>query len=266
MSQSNKLNEIVSYNQTAWDKQVDAGNEWTKPVSSEEIAAAQEGDWEIILTPSRVVPREWFGDFQAKDVLCLASGGGQQGPILAAAGANVTVFDNSPKQLEQDTLVAERDGLELKIVQGDMRDLSMFADSSFDLIVNPVSNCFCPELQPVWNECFRVLKTGGSLLSGYNNPAVYIFDIDKLDKGEFEVKHSLPYSDVESFTDAKLARYKEQGWPLEFSHSYESQLSGQIQAGFAITGFYEDYWREDRIDTPLNKHMPSFFANKATKF
>jgi len=30
---------------------------------------------------------------------CLASGGGQQGPVLAAAGAHVTVFDNSPRQL-----------------------------------------------------------------------------------------------------------------------------------------------------------------------
>ena len=136
MSQADKLNEIVSYNQDAWDKQVDAGNEWTKPVSSEDIAAAQEGDWEIILTPAKAVPREWFGDLKGKDVLCLASGGGQQGPILAAAGANITVFDNSPKQLEQDVMVAERDGLELKTVHGDMRDLSAFSDGSFDLIAD----------------------------------------------------------------------------------------------------------------------------------
>jgi 2-polyprenyl-3-methyl-5-hydroxy-6-metoxy-1,4-benzoquinol methylase len=70
-------------------------------------------------------------------VLCLASGGGQQGPILAAAGARVTVFDNSPQQLAQDRFVARREGLTLETVEGDMRDLSVFADVSFDLIVHP---------------------------------------------------------------------------------------------------------------------------------
>ncbi|MET0423076.1 MAG: class I SAM-dependent methyltransferase, partial [Actinoplanes sp.] len=69
------------------------------------------------------------------DVLCLASGGGQQGPTLAAAGARVTVLDNSPRQLEQDELVARRDDVPLRTMLGDMRGLSAFADSSFDLVV-----------------------------------------------------------------------------------------------------------------------------------
>ncbi len=104
------------------------------------------------------------------DILCLASGGGQQAPILAAAGANVTVFDNSPAQLRQDALVAQREGLPLRTVQGDMRDLSAFGDDSFDLIFHPVSNIFVPEVRPVWRECYRVVRPGGVLLMGTLNP------------------------------------------------------------------------------------------------
>lgn len=152
----------VAHNRTAWDRQVEQGNEWSRPVSSETIARARAGDWSVVLIGYQPVDRSWFPtDLAGTDVLCLASGGGQQGPTLAAAGARVTVFDNSPRQLEQDESVARRDGLELRTVLGDMRDLSAFPDSSFDLVFHPVSNLFVPELAPVWRECFRVLRPGG---------------------------------------------------------------------------------------------------------
>ena len=131
--------DIRDYNRTAWNSEVAKKNEWTVPVTSEAIARAREGDWSVVLTPEAPVPRDWFGDLTGAKVLGLASGGGQQGPILAAAGADVTVFDNSPAQLGQDQLVAERDGLSIETVEGDMRDLSRFADNSFDLIFHPVS-------------------------------------------------------------------------------------------------------------------------------
>jgi 2-polyprenyl-3-methyl-5-hydroxy-6-metoxy-1,4-benzoquinol methylase len=134
---------LISHNSAAWDKWVEEGDRWTTPVSAAEIAAAREGEWAIYLTEEKPTPRDWFpADLRGVDVLCLASGGGQQGPILAAAGANVTVFDNSPAQLRQDELVARREGLSIRTVQGDMRDLSAFADGSFDLIFHPVSNIF----------------------------------------------------------------------------------------------------------------------------
>jgi hypothetical protein len=107
--------DVRSYNREAWNRQVAGGqNQWTKPVGPEVTAAAAKGDWQIVLTPQKPVPRTWFGPaFPNLDILCLASGGGQQGPVLAAAGARVTVFDNSPAQLAQDRMVADRDGLTL---------------------------------------------------------------------------------------------------------------------------------------------------------
>jgi len=117
---------IRDYNRAAWDREVERGSQWTVPVSKEVIAAARQGQWEIVLTPTKPVPRDWFPDLEGLDVLCLASGGGQQAPILAAVGANVTVLDNSPKQLEQDRIVADRDSLTITTIEGDMANLTMF--------------------------------------------------------------------------------------------------------------------------------------------
>jgi SAM-dependent methyltransferase len=253
--------DIRAYNRLAWDREVKRGNQWTVPVSREAIAAARQGQWEIVLTPTKPVPRAWFPDLEGLEVLCLASGGGQQAPILAATGARVTVLDNSPQQLAQDRMVAERDGLTIATVEGDMADLSMFADHSFALVVHPVSNVFVPDVRPVWAEAFRVLRPGGTLLSGFTNPVVYIFDQDLVERGVFEVKYALPYSDLSSLTKEERQRYIDQEEPLEFGHTLEDQIGGQLDAGFVITGFFEDY----APDEPLSNYMPTFIATRAVK-
>lgn len=155
--------ELYRYNRYAWDKAVEHRSQWTIPVSTEQIAAARRGVWEIVLTPTKAVPRVWFPPLTDAAVLCLASGGGQQGPILAAAGATVTVLDASPQQLAQDRYVANRETMDLTTLEGDMADLSAFADATFDLIVHPCSNLFAPDVRVVWRECARVLKAGGVL-------------------------------------------------------------------------------------------------------
>jgi SAM-dependent methyltransferase len=213
-----------------------------------------------VLTPTIPVPLDWFPPLKAAEVLCLASGGGQQGPVLAAAGANVTVFDNSPAQLAQDRLVAERDSLEITTVMGDMADLSTFHDGTFDLIVHPCSNCFVPDVRPVWREAFRVLKRGGVLLAGFLNGFSYVFDEEALERGEFKVLHSLPYSD-EKAGESKLSKLIEKQQPLEFGHTLSDQIGGQLVAGFLLHSLYEDIAPED----PLSRHMPLFAATRAVK-
>jgi SAM-dependent methyltransferase len=254
--------DVPGYNREAWDRQVEDGNQWTVPVGPEVIEAARQGQWEVLLTDQKYVPREWFPEMAGADVLCLASGGGQQAPTFAAAGASVTVLDNSPRQLAQDRFVAEREALDLETAQGDMRDLSAFANESFDLVFQPVSNLFVPEVGPVWNEAIRVLRSGGVLLAGFLNPVVYIFDLELADDtGEVRVRYSLPYSDATSRTEEELGRQMERGEPLEFSHTLEEQIGGQIEAGFLISGFYEDRHRDD----PIAAFMPTFVATRAIK-
>lgn len=252
--------DVESYNREAWNKQVAEGNPWSIPVTSEQIAAARQGEWSVVLTATKPVPRDWFPDLKGCDVLCLASGGGQQGPILAAAGANVTVFDNSPAQLARDKEVSEREGLNITTVQGDMKDLSGFADQSFDLVFHPVSNLFAPSVLPVWREAYRVLRKGGLLLVGFMNPDVYIFQMDKAEAGEFEVKYPLPYSDLESLSEEDRQNYLTIGWPLEFSHTMDEQIGGQLAAGFVITGFYQD---TDPV--PIGRFIPRYYTTRALK-
>jgi SAM-dependent methyltransferase len=253
----------VAHNRRAWDLLVDTGNEWSRPVAPDVIAKARAGEWSVVLIGYAPVDREWFpADLSGCDVLCLASGGGQQGPVLAAAGARVTVFDNSPRQLAQDELVAQRDGLSLRTVLGDARDLSAFNDGSFDLVFHPVSNLFIPELAPVWRECHRVLRAGGTLLSGFVNPDVFLFDAHALEeRGELVVRHRLPYSDLTHLDPSE----REQRWgadaPVEYSHTLTDQIGGQLAAGFVLTGFAEAPHHSDATAGWL----PGYFATRAVK-
>jgi len=257
--------DIRAFNRRAWERQVEMGNRWTVPVSPEAVADARRGKWHILLTPSRPVPPDWFPPLVGCDVLCLASGGGQQGPILAAAGANVTVFDNSPRQLDQDRMVAEREGLAITTIEGDMADLSELRNEAFDLIVHPVSNTFVPTVHPVWREAYRVLKPGGTLLAGFTNPALYLFDWELGERtGVWQVRYALPYSDVDVLSEEEKAAREAEGSPYEFSHTLDDQIGGQLVAGFVLVGFYED--RHENLDEePLDRYLNTFMATRALK-
>lgn len=257
--------DIRAYNKEAWDRQVANGNPYTRPVSHEAIEAARSGRWSVVLTDAKPVPAAWFPSLAGLDVLGLACGGGQQCPIFAAAGARVTVFDNSPAQLSRDREVAHREGLALRTVEGDMADLSVFADESFDVVFHPVSNVFAASVRPVYAEAARVLRRGGILMAGFMNPDVYIFDREAIDRrGVLKVKYGLPYSDAEHLPTDELARMIEQGWPLEHSHSLEDQIGGQCEAGLVITAFYEDRYTPESGDIP-SRFMPCFYATRAVK-
>ncbi|MBC7931637.1 MAG: class I SAM-dependent methyltransferase [Rubrivivax sp.] len=253
---------IREHNRRAWDAEVERGNEWTVPVSRQRIEDARQGRWSIRLSEQKPAPREWFPEeLRGLEVLCLASGGGQQAPIISAMGARVTVLDNSPGQLAQDRAVAEREKLDLKTVEGDMADLSVFADESFDLIYHPVSNLFVPAVRPVWHEAFRVLRRGGVMLAGFLNPAFYIFDQELAERGILEVKHALPYSDTDSLSETERARRVAEREVFEFSHTLTDLIGGQLDAGFLLTGLYEDHHR-----TQLQaKYMPTYIATRAIK-
>lgn len=256
---------VVDHNSIAWDNQVkQARSPWVVPVDETVIANARAGVLELLLTPTRFVPRAWFGAVKGAKVLCLASGGGQQVPTLAAAGADVVSFDNSAQQLGKDQLVADREGLYITTMQGDMRDLSALADATFDVIFHPVSNVFCPDIEPVWQHCARVLKPGGRLLSGFMNPDFYLFDHASIEAGgPKSVAFSLPFSDLEETSEEELMRRQARGEAIEFSHSLDTQIGGQLQAGLVIAGFYEDRWSNEA--TPLNQYMPTSMATLAIK-
>ncbi|HYD99544.1 MAG TPA: class I SAM-dependent methyltransferase [Alphaproteobacteria bacterium] len=253
---------VRAQNRAAWDSYSHDGDIWTVPVEAEAVARARGGAPEVLLTETTPVPQDWLQPLAGRRVLCLAGAGGQQGPLLAAAGAIVTVFDNSPRQLAADAAVARREGLDLTLVEGDMTDLSAFADGSFDMVFHPCSNLFVPDVRPVWGEAHRVLRPGGELLSGFLNPVEYVFDRAVLDRsGEFVVRFGLPYDDRTALSEAERTELYGPAAPYEFGHTLDDQIGGQLAVGFTLVGFFEDR----RRDGPMARIMPSYIATRARK-
>jgi len=127
--------------------------------------------------------------------------------------------------------------------------------------VHPCSNCFVDEIQPVWNEAHRVLKPGGVLLSGITNPVTYLMDPYLEKQCVFQLKYSMPYSDLRSLTPEERETYFPDE-PINFGHSLEDQIGGQLAAGFQLAGFYEDDWGGQG---PIDRYLKGFFATRAVK-
>lgn len=249
--------DVTQHNKVAWDHYVSQNDRWTIPVSAEKILQAKKDRWQIVLTPGKAVPRSWFPDLKGLKILGLACGGGQQGPILAALGANVTIFDNSEKQLLQDKKVSDKHNLNIKTVHGDMRNLKRFANHSFDLVFNPCSVLFVEDILPVWEEAFRVLKPNGILMSGLINPISF-----QINEENLKLIYEQPFSDLHSLPKAELEELQQKNEALSFGHSLTAQIGGQLRAGFTITGMYEDDWNGE---SKLDKYFPSFIATRAVK-
>lgn len=237
------------------DRWCENGWRWGQPISHEEYERARRGEWGVYLTPTKLVPKAWFGPLRGKRVLGLASGGGQQIPVFTALGAACTVLDYSPKQCESERLVAEREGYAVEVVQGDMTQPLPFLDGTFDLIFHPVSNCYVEKVEPIFRECFRVLKPGGALLGGYDIGINYIFD-----EQEERLAHPLPFDPLKDPEIYELCMRED--WGVQFSHTLEEQLGGQLKAGFRLTGLYEDTNGKGRLH---EYHVPTFVAVRAVK-
>lgn len=203
--------------------------DWAACASDEALRAAEAGKLKLQFY-DKEVPDEWLADIKGKKVLCLAGAGGLQAPLLACAGAKVTVIDISDKMLDQDRAVAERENLQIDIVKGNMCDLSMFGDDVFDYIINPPSLMYVPELSVVFRECYRVLKRGGVLIIMAPNPINYVCDyIDDADGGYYKAVHRMPFCSRD---------HDDSDW-IEYGHTMESYLGGQIECGFLINGYVE---------------------------
>jgi SAM-dependent methyltransferase len=237
------------------DRWIEEGWEWGIPLSHEEYVNATNGKWDVKLTPTKSVPHHWFGNLSGKKILGLASGGGQQMPVFAALGAECTVLDYSEKQIESEKLVAKREGYDIRIIRGDMTKRLPFDDGEFDLIFHPVSNCYVKEVKPIWKECYRVLKTGGVLLSGVDHYINYMVDDE-----EKEIVNRLPFDPLVHEDQRKQLEEADCG--MQFSHSLEEQIGGQLEAGFTLLNLYEDTNGEGRLHE-LN--IPTFLAMRAIK-
>ena len=176
-------------------------------------------------------------------------------PIFTALGAQCTVLDYSERQLESERMVAQREGYDIRIIRADMSQPLPFADGEFDLIFHPVSNCYVREVKPIWRECFRVLRPGGTLLAGLDNGMNYIFDDD-----ERMLANALPFDPLAN--PEYMAQLEASDSGIQFSHTLEEQIGGQLEAGFVLTGLYEDTNGEGRLH---EFNVPTYIATRSVR-
>lgn len=229
--------EINSKIISSWVKE---GWIWGTEIDHDTYTRALHGDWEVVLTPTRKVPHEWLEPLKGKSVLGLASGGGQQLPIFTAAGAKCTLLDISEAQLEKDRQVSIREGYDINIIRGDMTKHFPFEDESFDMVFHPVSNCYTEDIQHIFREAYRVLKKGGRFIAGLSLDINYA-----VDKDEEHLVRKLPFNPLKD--KALMDELIADNDGVQFSHTVEESIRGQLQAGFMLRDIYQDTNGEGRL-------------------
>ena len=214
------------HNQGAWDRMARGGHRFAQPAKEEDFK-----------DPLKTVDRwGWLGEsLYGKRILCLAAGGGRQGPLYAAAGGIVTVVDISGAQLEIDRRVASERGLQLRTVEASMDDLSMFAPADFDIVIHPVSTCYVPDVAPIFREVAKVLCSGGLYISQHKTPTSLQADIQRSERG-YELTE--PYYRDGPLPEVRGSRHREEG-TLEYLHRWDQLLGGMCRAGLVIEDLVE---------------------------
>lgn len=245
----------------AWDNINECLTDKATAISHEEFLRAKDGELKVTLAGVAIVPHKWFPPIKGMNILGLASGGGQQCPIFAAHGAKVTVMDLSESQLANERFVAERENYDINIVKADMSKEFPFKDNSFDVIFNPVSNCYIENIQSLWEECARVITSNGILMTGFVKEEIFMFEPDFQNEDYLISRHSLPFNPLTDLSEEKLKQKYNEHKPIAFSHTLTEQLGGIIKAGFTITDIFEDCDGGGLFD----KYMNSYVAVRAIR-
>jgi len=236
------------HNRAAWNRLAHKQDRLAKP--------ARNSDFTNPL--ATVDGRGWLGgDVQGKRLLCLAAGGGRQGPIYAAAGAKVTVVDLSPAMLELDRAVSQERQLPLRTVEASMDDLSMLDDASFDIVIHPVSTCYVPDIRPVYREVARVTAAGGIYISQHKQPTSLQSDIEP-QQGKYRLKHGY-YDKSPLPAEPKPNLIREEG-TLEYVHRWEELIGAMCDAGFAIEALSEPMHAKQDASHGSFAHRSSLIA------
>lgn len=216
------MNPTHQHNRSAWDERV-RRKDWY-------IDTATDQDFE---NPLDIVdPCRWLGSsLHDKRVLCLAAGGGRHGVLFASLGANVTVVDISPKMLDLDRNLAAKRNLSLRLVESSMDNLSTLGDYSFDIVVQPVSTCYVPDIDIVYREVARVTVPGGIYISQHKQP-VNMQSTSTPSPQSYSIPE--PYYRSGPLPPSTTDAWHRESGTLEFLHRWDQLLGSLCKAGFVI--------------------------------
>lgn len=240
------MDSAQQHNQHAWDQRV-RDRAWY-------VDTAEEKDFRH---PLAVIDQcGWLdGDVSGKRLLCLAAGGGRHGPLFASAGARVTVVDISPKMLALDQQVAQERGLELRLVQASMDNLAALEPASFDIVVQPVSTCYVPDIATVYREVARVIVPGGVYVSQHKQPTSLQTDYDTTTR-RYILKE--PYYRAGELPPAAKDSWHREAGTKEFLHRWEELLGGLCQSGFVIEAVAEPRHQKPEAEPGSFNHRSHF--------
>ena len=212
------------HNREAWNKRVERKARFTQPADDEYLERRR-----------GTLARGWLSDVRGKRLLLLAAGGGRSSARYADAGAIVTVVDISPAMLELDRRVAEERGYDLRLVETSMDDLSMFEPGSFDIVNQPVSTCYVPDIAAVYREVARIIAPGGIYISQHKQP-VGLQASSRPSRRGYELVE--PYYRSAPLRPVSGSAVREAG-TIEFLHRWEELIGELCRAGFVIEDLTE---------------------------
>ncbi|MEM9826597.1 MAG: class I SAM-dependent methyltransferase [Planctomycetota bacterium] len=217
-----------------------------------------------IANPLRTVDGAgWLGkSIRGKKLLCLAAGGGRQSALYAAAGADVTVLDISPAMLARDRDSARQRGHSIRVVEGSMDDLSMFAAASFEIVIHPVSTCYFPQVVPVYREVARVIGEGGLYISQHKTPQSLQTRPTPDPAGHYVMDHAYYRDDpiADRGDDSLPARRLRESGAIEYLHRWEELIGGLCRCGFVVEDLAEPDHHDEHAQAGTFAHRCHFIA------
>ncbi len=243
-------------NQHAWNHLADTGSLFARVATDEECRR-----------PLQTLDgRGWLPECVAGlNVLCLASGGGWQSILYAAAGATVTVVDLSESMLRLDDREARRRRYKLQTVHTSMDDLSMFADAAFDIVHHPVSTCYVPDLKLVYSEVARVIRDHGIYISQHKQP-ISLQISHRNERQQFVI--GVEYYHEGPLPKQQDATYRETG-AQEYLHRLEDIVGNLCTTGFVIEDLREPKRADPKVDVShfgyRGRFVPPFLRLKARR-
>lgn len=239
---------------------------WNQLAASGSLFARVATDEEVARPLQTLDGRGWLpSSVHGLDVLCLASGGGWQSILYAAAGASVTVVDLSEEMLQLDSQEATRRGFNVRTVHTSMDDLSVLGTATFDIVQQPVSTCYVPSLHPVYREVARVLRDDGLYISQHKQPTSLQIS-HRNDRQQFVIG-------VEYYQNGPVPRqrdesYRESG-AAEYLHRWEDLVGGLCQAGFILEDLTEPRRADETVDVThfgyRGRFIPPYVRMKARR-
>jgi len=227
-----KLDKIATINKRHWEWAVKKGIGFTVPWLDLDPTLLRQyvsGELQTVPEPlNDMYPSNVLAGTEGKDVLCLASGGGQQSAVFGLLGARVTVLDLTEGQLEGDKTAAAHYGYELTTIQGDMRDLSLLSDESFDLVYQGNSMAWVPDVRQVYLGVVRVLRTGGVYRVDFSNPATEFVDFNSWDGEGYRI--TVPYAETKRIERPDIDGEDS----IQFRHHMRDIFNGLLAVGLSI--------------------------------